>query len=716
MAARHEIQNLVRRGNVFYWRPRIPRSFDRTAGGHLSLSLRQSDHMKAKYMARRLNTLLHDLKLRPGAALTTKDQLEALFRTEVERMGEHLDNLQFAARRIGSDPMLSVRADIEVGWAYRLIEMFGTMRRLSFETGCPGRQTLERAGIPEHSIEVIAQTFAQEQAACRQVHFEKALLADMERHGIPDTLVNRERATAQLMRAKADMLLDTPSRYPEAEGLSVSALLGNTEVGGDVKDVTAAGREPAVAQTATETAPSYPDAADGAAAPAAEEEPDAEAEIVSARPPATAGSNGDAPPKGIPLPVSEFMDRCEKLIKSKRSWEDKTAQDVRVVVGMFVGILEEHGVEDSTQITQFHIGQLRDHFDEIPARYGQSARLRKLSTKELREAAVKQVEMAKARGQEPPQIGLGAATIRKHLANIAEFLRYLRGRGFAIAEFTMDGLRPAKIKSGDIRTLTDKPDAERLRPLFRLPMFTGCVNADEQEVPSNQVFHSANYFVPMLLAYLGPRRNEITGLAVKDVVETPNGWALDIRPNHLRRIKNAQSARMLPVPDEVLRLKFVPYVKAIRDLGYQALFPELFHPTRKNDPGDRFYKDFVPLVHVSAEAGADLELWERFLHALRHGQANVLRQSGVSIENIDDISGRLSSGETSTRYTNVAGLPLIRDILSKYPSVTDHLGPRPLQLLPWVARRQPPPWANVSKEERLAQARAVRSGQTKGKA
>jgi len=30
----------------------------------------------------------------------TKDQLEALFRTEVERMSEHLDNLQFAARRI----------------------------------------------------------------------------------------------------------------------------------------------------------------------------------------------------------------------------------------------------------------------------------------------------------------------------------------------------------------------------------------------------------------------------------------------------------------------------------------------------------------------------------------------------------------------------------------------------------------------------------------
>lgn len=410
------------------------------------------------------------------------------------------------------------------------------------------------------------------------------------------------------------------------------------------------------------------------------------------------------------------MDHCEKLIRSKRSWEDKTAQDVRVATGMLVGILEEHGVEHSAQMRQFHIGQLRDHFDEILAGYGQSARLRKLSTRELRQATVKQVEMATARGEEPPKIGLSVSTIRKHLANIAEFLKYLRGREYAAAEFTMDGIRPGKMRSGDLRTLTDKPGADRLRPLFLLPMFTGCLNADKQGVPGDQVFHGANYFVPMLLTYLGPRRNEITGLAVKDVVETPNGWAIDIQPNHLRRVKNIQSIRMLPVPDEVLRLNFVPYVRAIRDLGYQALFPELFHPTRKNDPGDRFYKDFVPLVHASKDASEDLELWDRVLHAMRHGQANVLRQGGVSIENIDDISGRLSSGETSTRYTNVAGLPLIRDILSKYPNVTDHLEPQPLQLLPWVAKRQPPPWAGVSKEERLAQARAVRSGEAKGKA
>lgn len=163
--------------------------------------------------------------------MTTKDQLETLFRTEVARMADHLDNLQFAARRVGSDPLLSVRADLEIGWVYRLIELFGTMRRLDFKLGCPGRKLLGREGIPEASIAVIAETFAQEQAACRQAHFEKALLADMEAHGIADTLVNRERATAELMRARADMLLAAPTRYPEAEGLSLADLLERHESG-----------------------------------------------------------------------------------------------------------------------------------------------------------------------------------------------------------------------------------------------------------------------------------------------------------------------------------------------------------------------------------------------------------------------------------------------------------------------------------------------------
>lgn len=741
MATRHEIQNLVRRGNVFYWRPRVPRRFGKAGPGHLSLSLRQSDHMKARYMARRLNTLLHDLQLRPGAALTTKDQLEALFRTEVERMREHLDDLQFAAKRTGSDPLLSLRADLEIGWVYRLIEKFGTMRRLTFSEGCPGRSVLEREGIPAASIAVIAETFAQEQSACRHVHFEKALRADMEAHGIPDTLLNRERATAELMRAKADMLLAAPSRYPEAEGLGLGDLVADEVEAAPVPvdefpiaieedlagagaifepEATTEGEEPETPETADSPTPGQ----DGGIDPVIEDEPEilpvdqntAIEEIDDSSAPsekpeldAAVTSVTTPAPAGRSLAISEFAERCEGLIKSKKTWDMKTAQDVRVVVETFEGILREHGVRYTSEIEQFHLGKLRDHFDEIPPRYGQSSRLRQLSPLELRQTAARMVALAAEKNAEPIKLGLGTNTIRKHLGNLAEFLRYLRGRGYAVRQLSLEGLRPPKLKPSDIRTLTDKPGPERLRPMFQLPVFTGCLDAESQHVPGDQIYHSANYYVPMLLTYLGARRNEITGLAVNDVMETANGWAIDIRINQFRRVKNAQSLRMLPVPDEVLRLGFVPYVRAIKDLGYQALFPELFHPEKEVDHGDRFYDDFKPL----AQASPDLEIWPRFLHALRHGQADTLFQLGVENRAIDDISGRATKGETGTRYTNVAGLPLVKAILARYPKVTESLEPRPLNLLPWVASRQPAPWTYSTQSARLEHARAVRSDQAK---
>lgn len=709
MAKHHEIQNLVRRGHVFYWRPRIPRRFLKVADGHLSLSLHQSCHMKAGYMARRLNTLLHEMKMKPGAALTTKDQLEALFRTEAARMAEHLDNLQFAARRVGADPLLALRADLEVGWAYRLIELFGTMRRLDFQPGCPGRTVLEREGIPEASIKVIAETFVQEQAECRRAPFEKALRADMAEHGIPDTLVNRERTAAELMRARADMLLASSARYPEAEGLGLTDILGDDEpspADAAASSVAAMETQPVLLpesqpDTVSTAIPEQPQHLTGHLAAATQPLPVGDPSVAAAPVPIDSSSR----PYGKPLAVSDFAKECEALINSKRSWEAKTAQDVRVVVETFAAILEEHGVSQVAEIEQFHVGRLRQHFDEIPSRYGQSARMRQLSPKQLREAAAKQLEAAREQNQPPPQVGLGVNTIRKHLGNLAEFLRFLRGRGYALRELTLEGLRPAKLKATDIRTLTAKPGPARLSPMFRLPVFMGCLDADNQGLPGHEVYHSANYFVPMLLTYLGARRNEITGLAVEDVSETENGWAIEIRINQFHRVKNVQSLRMLPVPEEVLRLGFVPYVRALRELGHEALFPELHHPDRRNDHGDRFYDDFKPLVDVSDR----VEAWERFLHALRHGQADTLKQAGVSPELINDISGRLNKDETSVRYTNVAGLPLIRVLLQKYPNITGHLEAKPLQLLPWVANRQPAPWTSRTRAKRLEHARAVRS-------
>lgn len=87
-----------------------------------------------------------------------------------------------------------------------------------------------------------------------------------------------------------------------------------------------------------------------------------------------------------------------------------------------------------------------------------------------------------------------------------------------------------------------------MRPLFRLPIFTGCAAPDVRGVPGPYVYHSAHHFLPMFFVYLGARRAEVVGLDIDAVTRPINGPASDLEPNDVRNLKTEQSERMLPVP------------------------------------------------------------------------------------------------------------------------------------------------------------------------
>lgn len=101
-----------------------------------------------------------------------------------------------------------------------------------------------------------------------------------------------------------------------------------------------------------------------------------------------------------------------------------------------------------------------------------------------------------------------------------------------------------------------------------MPIFTGRLSAEKPELPGDLTFHSANYYLPMLYTYLGSRRNEFAGLMVDEIVQTEGHWAIQIKANEVRRIKNAQSHRLLPLPSELLRLGFIGYVERLKELGH----------------------------------------------------------------------------------------------------------------------------------------------------
>ncbi len=638
-------------------------------------------------MARRLNTLLADLKVGSMAGTTTKDQLARLCAAERDQMMDHLEGIAFAARRRGRPhDITDVEMDLENGWAYRLLENFGPHTLLTLDDGCPGRALLDRNGIPDAHIANIKADYASARSQFLHKGHENRLRAIMKEFEIPDSALNQERTAMNIFRGRADALMATDERYPLADK-NLSELTGGSppretaDQSSDQPHQTKASASSADSEAVpfrlTHTAPDL---------------------TLLPTPPDEELRNVDfgevARSTLVDLPISAFTQECENLVKNKKDeWEAATANDARALVRIFTGVLQEHDVAHSGQITQYHIGRLRQHFNDIPTRWGQSSQLRALSTADLRKQGLQMRADAEASGAKSP-VGLSAQTIRKHFANLQTFLQHLRGNGFNILDWTFEGVRPKKPKPGSIRTQQYKPTPADIKPIFSAPIFTGCAGWEEREKSGDVVYHDSLFYMPLLFVYLGARRKELAGLGVNDVYETENGWVVDVRANELRRIKTIQSHRLLPLPDELIRLNFLQYRTEIKKLGYDALFPDLFSHLTENDPGDRFYDQFIPVMQQSLGEA----LWQRSLHALRHGLSNSLKQRGVPPAIIDDLSGRLSDGETNNRYTDVAGISLMRDALAKFPIITDDIQPRDINLLPWVRKKQPPPWARPGRK------------------
>ena len=691
MAVRHEVENLIRRGNIFYWRPRVPAALINCGpGSRLSLSLHCSDHRKAQIIGRKLNTRLAELKLN-SKEMMSKQQLQKLFDHECDKELERLDEINTLARRNGRGGNVEeMELDLEAGWACQLVAKFGSRTELTLENGCAGLTYLLNNRVPISHIDAIRANYRGELAIARSPGFEDGIRRLIYNFEIDDTVANRQRAMSKIFEGRAAALLDIDERH-ELVDRSQSEFTGGERAITPVAELL-------VPETAVPEPPARHDEQSSLSA----------LQIISGEPgvayldltprPEKITAQPKAPiAEQRVVPIADFEQECEKLIDNMgEDWTTETGRDAMALVRIFKSVLIEHGVEHSGQIEQYHIGQLRQHFNHIPTDWGRSSRMRVMSAPELRAKGNEMRRAAEASGTKP-KVGLAAATIRKHFGNLSHFLKHLKGHGFEIEEWTFEGLRPRKPKAGDIRQQQYKPKPQDIVPIFSSPVYVG--SQDHMRVrrrkPGTQVFHDSLYFLPILLTYLGPRRKEFAGLHVDDIAKDEDGYVIILQTNDTRRLKTAQSRRLLPLPDELVRLGFIEYVQAIKKLGYVQLFPDLFSDKTDNDPGNRFYDTFVPVM----QAALGKNMWSRAIHALRHGMADTLKQAGVSTEVIDDISGRLSEGsETNTRYTNPAGLPLMREALKHYPVITAGIERKPLQLLPWVENRQPPPWAREGKK------------------
>ncbi len=170
----------------------------------------------------------------------------------------------------------------------------------------------------------------------------------------------------------------------------------------------------------------------------------------------------------------------------------------------------------------------------------------------------------------------------------------------------------------------------------------------------------AAYWVPLLALYTGARLTELCQLRVDDIVMEDGLHApasvpvLKIRPAPTgdeapeQWVKTAPSIRKVPIHRELIRLGFVEYVDAIRELGGEQLFPAIAVPEnyRAGSYFSTWYSGYRASLGFEKGAGKDA-------HNLRHTVRSRLAAASVPDEVIDLIIGHSPGGSTGRRvYTH----------------------------------------------------------------
>lgn len=271
-------------------------------------------------------------------------------------------------------------------------------------------------------------------------------------------------------------------------------------------------------------------------------------------------------------------------------------------------------------------------------------------------------------------LGLGISTTNRHWGFLRQLTRWFhQHQPLATLDFS------AFIANDDRapRDIRETYTKEEGRFLFGLPPWTGAKSITKRMAPGTVIIHDSWYWVPMICWYTGARRAEVCGLQLDEIVEVDGMWCFDIVANDARRLKTARSKRLTPIADEILRLGFLDYVKALGKAGEVMLFPELVLASGKGDMGNTFYSNYWTKI---AKRLPFLERGQA-LQSFRHTAIDELKGSVIAPELRADLAGHKMDSQTEDRYSK-AHLDLIKEAIGTIPKVTQHLHPRPTNLLP----------------------------------
>jgi integrase len=252
-----------------------------------------------------------------------------------------------------------------------------------------------------------------------------------------------------------------------------------------------------------------------------------------------------------------------------------------------------------------------------------------------------------------------ASTIDKHVRNIKTVLSFANEKGHVRMNPTV-GIR--NVKPTAQNSVTEKRPFSRseLECIFAQPIYAGC-EADTQRGlyrPGTVLIRDERFWIPVLLFLTGARASEVAGLETSEVTVEDEVTRIVFKHTPLRRLKNNESERVIPLHPWAMKMGFAEYVEAKGSQSTTALFPSVTVPGKRNENTGEIdetalsatpvFRQFNRTIMKHVGLGGDPAV---SLHSFRHTFEDEMTGKDVPEEVMSRLTGRAINGSRK-RYAN----------------------------------------------------------------
>lgn len=217
------------------------------------------------------------------------------------------------------------------------------------------------------------------------------------------------------------------------------------------------------------------------------------------------------------------------------------------------------------------------------------------------------------------------------------------------------------------KTKDDEKDYtwSELMAIFQSPIYT------EGWRPPRADYGDAFYWLPLIYAYTGARKEEIAQLMVRDLkpAEGHDFWYLVIQEceEHGQFVKNLNSIRKVPLHPDLIKLGFIEYAKSVPKKG--RLFPKL-HPNSDGFFGYNFGRRWEAYLKDTAKIKSEADP----IHGFRHAFKTLARGAGINREYHERITGHSEGSKSVGDSYGRIELHALYNALTAFPSLARESG------------------------------------------